>query len=488
MKWFLAVLLIVATQASCRSSQPATNPFLRTTVPPPGAPGVVVTPGQPYAQGIAPPMITSPAPPPFDPATMNPQAVPATAAPPIAPMAPPPTMPQGEKFRYPGGSYLFHQSSIERPSQAEVVRVAKIILPDDPAEKTPVVRTAQMQIEIIPPTHMTADGVIENPYVKAKQKAQAASQASQPPASQAPPARATAPSPPPPAAPQLPQRPTQSPAPRTNQATTQTNGTRSLPPAKQAPGTARPPSRLPQTSATRQARPVAREPQTAPAAVATIPSRVSVQAIPQQNSLRILGEAKHVAQATHTTDQAKSASPAVANQAPRQKPQHVAAPATPVLRITAGPSQPTLRSTLPSEEQGESNVAIVAKPEEPRSTTFTPVADNPTYGVQQATFQPTQSTPPANSAARYFHSPDYSQLSGKLEYSASQGQWKLRYIPIDGQTDRFGGSVILGNVPKNADLKAGDWVQVQGQITGANQSPTGFAPSYQSRTIKRLAR
>src|SRR5258707_542169 len=48
-----AVIFTAAVLVGCRSSQPATNPFLRTTVPPPATgQGVVVSPGVPYSPGI----------------------------------------------------------------------------------------------------------------------------------------------------------------------------------------------------------------------------------------------------------------------------------------------------------------------------------------------------------------------------------------------------------------------------------------------------
>lgn len=107
MKRLWAVIVIATVSASCRSSQPTTNPFLRTTVPPPPTQGMMVMPGE-----AAPPAVTMPpgaAPPAVAP------AVPVTPAQPAPLIAPPPASPESEEFHPPGGSYLYHQSSNERP-------------------------------------------------------------------------------------------------------------------------------------------------------------------------------------------------------------------------------------------------------------------------------------------------------------------------------------------------------------------------------------
>ena len=161
MKRTWAVILTAALLASCRTSQPTTNPFLRTTVPPPAtSPGLVVTPGTPYAQGISPPMVTSPAPPMVTtPAPVVTQPVPVAPVP-VAPMNAAPVMPQGDKFNPPGGSYLFHQSSHEVPAARAVAT--------EFATKTSgrvIVQACYAPPADRPATEMSPDGFIENPYV-----------------------------------------------------------------------------------------------------------------------------------------------------------------------------------------------------------------------------------------------------------------------------------------------------------------------------------
>ena len=89
------------------------------------------------------------------------------------------------------------------------------------------------------------------------------------------------------------------------------------------------------------------------------------------------------------------------------------------------------------------------------------------------------------SPRRYSYSPDYNKLNGQLEYSLAERRWKLRYIPIDGDTDSHGGSVVLvGKVPEG--FQAGEFVTVAGRLAG-DAAPGEFAPAYQFDTIEPLA-
>jgi hypothetical protein len=106
-----AVVVVAAALAGCRGSQQATNPFLRTTVPPPGTgEAAVVVPGEPYYPGAAPA-----APPPGAAATAPVAPVPAQPQPVIPP-------PRDLRRAVPGGDYIYHQSSVEG---------AKSVDPDD---------------------------------------------------------------------------------------------------------------------------------------------------------------------------------------------------------------------------------------------------------------------------------------------------------------------------------------------------------------------
>jgi len=87
---------------------------------------------------------------------------------------------------------------------------------------------------------------------------------------------------------------------------------------------------------------------------------------------------------------------------------------------------------------------------------------------------------------RYGFDADYGWLEGKLEYSQSAKRWKLRYIPIDGETDRYGGSVVLdGNTLDG--YEHGDFIRVEGAVAGKDKSVAGFAPKYQLENVARMA-
>ncbi len=156
-----------------------------------------------------------------------------------------------------------------------------------------------------------------------------------------------------------------------------------------------------------------------------------------------------------------------------------------VLRITAGAPQPSLQSVVQaSGTSSESKVAVLI-PGGNTGTAATFVSPNGhDEPVVQTTFQPSTNgaTPP------YGHTPDYRTLRGRLEYSQSQRQWKLRYIPIDGQTDRFGGSVMLPDEAVQGRFQPGDFVVIEGALIDKNASSSGFAPRYQPTTIMAAGR
>ena len=87
---------------------------------------------------------------------------------------------------------------------------------------------------------------------------------------------------------------------------------------------------------------------------------------------------------------------------------------------------------------------------------------------------------------RYGFDADYGWLEGKLEYSQSAQRWKLRYIPIDGETDRYGGSVVLNGNTLDG-YEHGDFIRVEGTVAGKDKSVAGFAPKYQFKNVARMA-
>jgi|GEM_PF-5656357 len=80
---------------------------------------------------------------------------------------------------------------------------------------------------------------------------------------------------------------------------------------------------------------------------------------------------------------------------------------------------------------------------------------------------------------------DYAWLRGQLDFSAIDRRWKVRYIPIDGATDRFGGSVQLVDHAELSNFKSGDWVEVRGRLGRTTAADRGYAPPYEVRKIER---
>lgn len=90
----------------------------------------------------------------------------------------------------------------------------------------------------------------------------------------------------------------------------------------------------------------------------------------------------------------------------------------------------------------------------------------------------------ATGSLRYDRDPDYAWLRGRLEYSPTADQWKLRYIPIDGATDDYGGSVIIADEAAVRDFRHGSFVDVHGQIEGRNADARVVAPYYRVESIE----
>ena len=102
---------------------------------------------------------------------------------------------------------------------------------------------------------------------------------------------------------------------------------------------------------------------------------------------------------------------------------------------------------------------------------------------------PTEPTKPEKttadrSPAKYGYDTDYSRLRGRLEYLESQRRWKLRYIPIDGETDQYGGSVVIDDTVALADYEPGDFIAVEGAVNQPRGNSRSFAPTYRIARVK----
>ncbi len=176
---------------------------------------------------------------------------------------------------------------------------------------------------------------------------------------------------------------------------------------------------------------------------------------------------------------------------------HTPAPATvnrePIIRILEPPTRAVLaQSPSPPQAPPTRVVNIVDLPRASESATpgFRLVSavepSDPTASVVRAVAeQPTETFTP--SSGHYGYDPSYAWLRGKLEYSQVDRRWKLRYIPIDGKTDQYGGSVVIANEAALAGSERGEFVAVRGRVTHT-ESQHDFAPTYEVTTLERLGR
>jgi len=92
-----------------------------------------------------------------------------------------------------------------------------------------------------------------------------------------------------------------------------------------------------------------------------------------------------------------------------------------------------------------------------------------------------------SSRASYGYDPEYRWLRGRLEYSEIDRRWKLRYIPIHGTTDEFGGSVVLPDASRLSGYERGQFVEVRGTLGRPSEDEDrGYAPEFRIQTIQRL--
>jgi hypothetical protein len=129
-----------------------------------------------------------------------------------------------------------------------------------------------------------------------------------------------------------------------------------------------------------------------------------------------------------------------------------------------------------TRDQTPQSAAAGAQPYRPGSTATAPAA-KPTSAPKG----------PTDQGATYGFDGNYAWLHGQLEYSAATKVWKLRYVPIDGPTDRFGGSVVLADSDLLAGHKAGEFVAVKGQLDGRPGPQGSYSPLYRVSEVQRLS-
>jgi hypothetical protein len=152
--------------------------------------------------------------------------------------------------------------------------------------------------------------------------------------------------------------------------------------------------------------------------------------------------------------------------------------ATAKLSVTAGNAPPKAAGSENKFYYDRAN----SRPREQQAAFHGTSGSGVQFAIGQTPTTGTSSTP--DSSDSYSHHVAYTWLRGKLEYSTAAKRWKLRYIPIDGQTDQFGGSVILANSPLLENLRPGEMVTAEGSIGNSPAQSGSFSPLFELRSIK----
>lgn len=77
----------------------------------------------------------------------------------------------------------------------------------------------------------------------------------------------------------------------------------------------------------------------------------------------------------------------------------------------------------------------------------------------------------------FAHAPDYSWLTGEVQYSSISKSWRLRYASVE-EDDTYGGSVTLSQESRIDGMKDGMIVRVMGQLEMPIER--GIAPLYRA--------
>jgi hypothetical protein len=187
---------------------------------------------------------------------------------------------------------------------------------------------------------------------------------------------------------------------------------------------------------------------------------------------------------TSDTDN-KSATPVVFTSPADKAPIRIVEPPAGAATSTAS------ATTAPSTQRGAAATSASAATltQSLSNNRVTELSDLPSKAVSTsaaATQRPAPSSTTTADSASFGYDPQYRWLKGKLEYSQSTHSWRLRYIPPDGNTDNYGGSVMLPDSAKVAGLQAGDTVYAEGAMGAPGGSQNSFAPQYALARIEKI--
>lgn len=112
-------------------------------------------------------------------------------------------------------------------------------------------------------------------------------------------------------------------------------------------------------------------------------------------------------------------------------------------------------------------------------------------GSSLQTAAPPSSQPLVNSAltsedpSHFGFDTTYSWLRGQLQYYPQTGYWGLRYVPLQGTSDPYGGVVVINNSEVLEGVQPGEFLLIQGFLETADNGDGTFVPLYTVEGIQR---
>ncbi len=167
-----------------------------------------------------------------------------------------------------------------------------------------------------------------------------------------------------------------------------------------------------------------------------------------------------------------------------------------ILQVAAnqqmGTSTPFVYSPPAIETQGFPNTVQPAQ----YTATPTPAAASdgfrPQGSSQQATAAATVEPIPAQAPgtpqedpARFGFDGSYATLRGQLQYYPQTGYWGVRYIPLQGTPDHYGGVAVISNPEILGGLQPGEFLLIQGFMEPHDNGDGTFVPSDTVQGIQR---
>jgi hypothetical protein len=146
-------------------------------------------------------------------------------------------------------------------------------------------------------------------------------------------------------------------------------------------------------------------------------------------------------------------------------------PSRPLEPTQAGPTLPQPTVVEPPAPLSPPAQATGRPVEAPKSPAIAPISGGATYKEE----------------GRYGHASDYTRLRGELDRHY-RGHMDLRFKPAS-EEDSFGGKVRLENHPQLSEFRAGDVVEVYGEMVREPGGESGTQyPRYHVKEIKLIER